>query len=123
MRFESRTNIFCHLSEKAPSWKNNINGLNVVSTKWKKGQSGNPLGQSSLAQNKRRLAADLLSHLLPRAAQVYAEMLEEKANKGFAAKEIFDRCLGKPPQAVEVTDSEGNSLIPAITVNVNQPKS
>jgi len=77
---------------------------------FKKGVSGNPAGTAKGAHARRQKAAELLKHLLPRAAKVYEEMLEEDENKGFAAKEVFDRCLGKAPQAVDLTDGEGGPI-------------
>lgn len=77
---------------------------------FKKGISGNPKGKPNGAEGKQRIARNLLEHLLPRAAEVYEEMLNEKSNKGFAAKEIFDRCCGKPAQSVEVTGKDGGPL-------------
>jgi len=77
---------------------------------FKKGQSGNPKGQSSAAQNKRRIAAEMLADLLPRAKEVYREMLQEDENKGFAAKEIFDRVCGKAPQAIDLGGEDGGPI-------------
>lgn len=82
---------------------------------WKKGDpSPNPKGRAVESTQKQRIAKELLQHLLPRAAEVYAEMLSEKDNKGFAAKEIFDRCCGKPPQAVELSGKDGGPLVAKI---------
>ncbi len=77
---------------------------------FKKGQSGNPKGQAPNAANKRRIAADMLAELLPRAKEVYREMLYEDENKGFAAKEIFDRVCGKAPQALDIGGEDGGPI-------------
>lgn len=69
---------------------------------FKKGNNANPKGRGTETEHKRRLACEWLERLIPKAADVFEEMLNEKANKAFAAKEIFDRCFGKAPQSMEV---------------------
>lgn len=78
---------------------------------FKKGQSGNPNGRSSEAQQRQRMARKLLEHLLPRAAKVFEEMLSEEENRGFAAKEIFDRVCGRAPQGVELSGEDGGPVV------------
>jgi hypothetical protein len=77
---------------------------------WVKGQSGCPAGKAKGVKDKRKQLRDLLWHLVPKAAQVLEEMLSEKDNKAFAAKEVFDRVYGKAAQAVELTGKAGGPM-------------
>lgn len=79
-----------------------------TSTRWQKGQSGNPLGpavRSTSAEAKR-----LLSSISERAAQRVIELVESKdeAVALKAANSVLDRDLGKPHQSLTVDNEGGN---------------
>lgn len=83
---------------------------------WKPGQSGNPGGRPSAvpAVAKKILAEtrngeELVEILLKAARGQHTQLCDEKSIR-WAISELLDRCLGRAPQAIEV--STGASALP-----------
>ncbi len=62
------------------------------------------------AKKRQKQVKELLMHLVPRAAKVLESMLEDKEQRGFAAKEILDRVYGKARQEVETKVTGGFNI-------------
>ena len=86
---------------------------------FKKGQSGNPTGESKYLKEKARLRMLAQSHC-PKALERLVKMSEtatDERTKLAANIAILDRGLGKPAQDVDVT-SGGQSIAPILISNV-----
>lgn len=77
-----------------------------------KGQSGNPGGGRKGAAKKEKQIRELLMHLSPKAIKAIERILDTPGHDSeqFAIKEVLDRVWGKAPQAVQVSDPDGNAL-------------
>ena len=87
-----------------------------VSGKFQKGNTAGSLtkGKHPEAKRKRNLAEAFKAAVTITDIKAIAKKLvkEAKAGNAKAAKEVLDRCCGKPPQDINLGDADGNPLIP-----------
>lgn len=86
---------------------------------FEKGKVGNPLGKNSEKFQHRRIAAELLTpHLKTAVAEILNQLVNasEASDRQWATEMIMNYVVGKPTQAVELGDPDGNAL--SISVNV-----
>lgn len=85
---------------------------------FKKGTSGNPGGLTSKDVKLRQTIRELAGKYAPRAIERLKELMEDPDCGAQACKEILDRSVGKPAQAVELSGEGGGPLEVAITVKL-----
>lgn len=79
---------------------------------YKKGESGNPAGQTKDVAKMRQKLKREFAFISPQARAVLEQLLlNEDPNVQFkAAKEILDRGIGKATEHVEITGAEGGPI-------------
>lgn len=80
--------------------------------KFKKGNTASRGTTSAKAKGRRKFADAFKSAITESDMIAIAKALVKKAKLGEAkpAKEVLDRCLGKPMQAIEVTGEDGGAI-------------
>ncbi len=90
-----------------------------------KGQSGNPGGGKGEKKSQRkRLIRDLMSKHVPTAVKEIAAQLksDEPKERQWASEMVINYAHGKPSQAVELGDANGDPLKISINLIKNSPK-
>lgn len=88
-----------------------------------KGKSGNPEGRRIRSEDEKKLIAAARQHT-DEAVKVIVEVLRKSRSnrdKLKAAEMLLDRGWGKPRQEVNMTDDEGNMVLPVVRVEFVSP--
>lgn len=87
---------------------------------FKKGQSGNPTGRPAVIKHVRELARQHTESAIRTLAQICEHGEKEQARVA-AAEALLNRAWGRPEQAVQLEDKDGNAIIPVINVTISKP--
>jgi hypothetical protein len=90
--------------------------------KWKKGESGNSKGRALESEQKKRIAADLLSPHVDKAIERITLSLKspDSADHQWAVNLVMSYVFGKPGQVVEI-GAKGDSPMTAVLMIGTKP--
>lgn len=88
-----------------------------------KGKSGNPEGRRVRSEDEKKLIAAAREYTEEAVSVIVRVLRKSRSNKDRlkAAEMLLDRGWGKPRQEVNLTDDEGNTVVPVVRVEFVSP--